>query len=284
MFVGSLNLTITDPEKNLTFPSLVFYPTETPSTPVAFGPYAMDLALNAPVKGEHLPLVVISHGSGSTPLVYRTLATFLAKNGFVVALPEHPGNNRSNNSLDGTLANLENRPRNLQQTIDAVLADSRFSAHVEPHHVAVIGHSLGGYTALAVAGGQPWAGLGQKVEVKADSRVQALVLMAPVSSFYVPNDALRNVHVPILMFGAEKDRITPKWQTQLILDLLPAPDQVTFHSIIDAGHYSFLSPFPDAMKRPDFAPSQDPPGFDREFFHAALNETIRGFLHTQLGS
>jgi predicted dienelactone hydrolase len=284
MFVGSLSLTITDHDNNVTFPSLLFYPTETPSSPVAFGPYSMELALNAPIQGEHLPLVVISHGSGSTPLVYRTLAIYLAKHGFVVALPEHPGNNRSNNSLDGTVTNLQHRPRHLRQTIDAVLADSRLTPHVEPHHVAVIGHSLGAYTALAVAGGQPWAGLGQKIEVSPDPRVQALVLMAPVSGFFVPNDALRNVHVPILMFGAAEDRITPKWQTQLILDLLPGRDQVIFHSIAHAGHYSFLSPFPAAMKRPDFPPSQDPPGFDRERFHDSLNETIRSFLHTQLGS
>ncbi len=284
MFVGSLNLAITDKEKNLSFPCLVFYPTETPSTSVAFGPYSMELALNAPLQGERLPLVVISHGAGSTPLVYRTLATYLAKHGFVVALPEHPGNNRSDNSLNGTVANLENRPRHLKQTLDAVLGDPRFVQHVEPYHVAVIGHSLGAYAALALAGAQPWSGLEQKISVQADSRVQALVLMAPASSFFVPNDSLQNVHASILMFSGEADRITPRWQTQLILDLLPRRDQVAFHSVPHAGHYSFLSPFPEAMKRPDFPPSQDPPGFDRERFHVELNETIRSFLHMQLGS
>jgi predicted dienelactone hydrolase len=284
MFVGSLNLTVTDPEKNLTFPSLVFYPSDTPSTSVAFGPYPMDVALNAPVKGQHRPLVIMSHGSGSTPLVYRTLALYLAKHGFVVAMPEHPGNNRSNNSLEGTVANLEDRPRHVRQTIDAVIADPRLSQHVEAHHVAVMGHSVGAYTALALAGAQPWAGLGQKIKVDADSRVQALVLLAPSSGYFVPNDSLKNVHVPILMYGGEEDRITPKWQTQLILDLLPGRDQMTFHSVARAGHYSFLSPFPEAMKRPDFPPSQDLPGFDRERFHEELNESIRSFLHTQLGS
>ncbi len=284
MFVGSLNLGITDKEKNLSFPSLIFYPTETPSTSVAFGPYSMDLALNAPIQGERLPLLVISHGAGSTPLVYRTLATYLAKNGFVVALPEHPGNNRSDNSLNGTVTNLEYRPRHLKLTIDAVLGDPRFVQHVEPYHVAVIGHSLGAYSALALAGAQPWSGLEQKISVEADSRVQALVLMAPASSFFVPNDSLQNVHASILMFSGEADRITPRWQTQLILDLLPSRDQVTFHSVPHAGHYSFLSPFPEAMKRPDFPPAQDPPGFDREKFHVGLNETIRSFLHMQLGS
>lgn len=283
MFVGSQSLTVTDPKKNVNFPVLLFYPTASASSPVNFGPYPMDLAVNAPVAGKHRPLIVISHGSGSTPLVYRNLATFLARQGFVVAMPEHPGNNRSDNSLDGTLANLEQRPRHLRLTIDAVISDPRFTAHVDAHHVALIGHSLGAYTALALAGAQPWSGLGQRIEVEADSRIQALVLMAPVSAFFSPNDSLRNVHVPILMFAGTEDRMTPKWQTQLILDLVPGRDQVIYHAIAHAGHYSFLSPFPPAMKRPDFPPSQDPPGFDRERFHDEMHETIRSFFHTQLG-
>jgi predicted dienelactone hydrolase len=283
MFVGSLSLTVADPQNNVNFPALIFYPTATASSPVNFGPYSMDLALNAQVQGEYRPLIVISHGSGSTPLVYRNLATFLAKQGFVVAMPEHPGNNRSDNSLDGTVANLEQRPRHLRLTMDAVLSDPRLTPHVDAHHVALIGHSLGAYTALALAGAQAWSGLGQRIEVEADSRIQALVLMAPVSAFFSPNDSLRNVHVPILMFAGTEDRVTPKWQTQLILDLIPGRDQVIFHAIAHAGHYSFLSPFPAAMKRPDFPPSQDPPGFDRERFHDEMHETIRSFLHMQLG-
>jgi hypothetical protein len=85
------------------------------------------------------------------------------------------------------------------------------------------------------------------------------------------------------MFAGTEDRVTPKWQTQLILDLIPGRDQVIYHAIAHAGHYSFLSPFPAAMKRPDFPPSQDPPGFDRERFHDEMHETIRSFLHMQLG-
>ncbi|MFL5350272.1 MAG: hypothetical protein ACJ8AT_36315 [Hyalangium sp.] len=37
----------------------------------------------------------MSHGTGGSPWTYRGMAAHLARAGFVVALPEHPGNNRS---------------------------------------------------------------------------------------------------------------------------------------------------------------------------------------------
>lgn len=277
-FVGSRTIQVHDTEKDISFPVFTMYPTAVPAHPVVFGPYSMDVSPDAPVSGGPFPLVMISHGSGSSPLVYRTIAAYLARHGYIVALPEHPGNNRHDNSLEDTLENLENRPRHIRLVIDAIAADPQLNGHVLSNDVAMIGHSMGGYTALAVAGGQPWTGPGQKVAVTPDARVKALVLLAPAACWFVPNDALKDVNVPILLLIGEHDKITPRWQAQLVLDLVPNPAQVTLRVIENAGHFSFLSPFPPAMQREDFLPSTDPAGFDREQFHVALNEEIRDFL------
>src|SRR4051794_37413496 len=85
--------------KNYTFPVLVLYPTGAPERPEAFGPYPFEVALDAPVDPGVHPLVVVSHGTGGSHLLYRSLATCLAREGFVVALPEHPLNNRDDNEL-----------------------------------------------------------------------------------------------------------------------------------------------------------------------------------------
>lgn len=45
-------------------------------------------------------LVLISHGSGGLPFVYRSIARHLARSGFIVGLPEHPHNNRNDNCLE----------------------------------------------------------------------------------------------------------------------------------------------------------------------------------------
>jgi predicted dienelactone hydrolase len=206
------------------------------------------------------------------------MGAYLAKNGYIVAMPEHPGNNRNSNELNGTVENLVNRPRHIRLTIDAVSSDAHCRDRVQPNNSAIIGHSLGGYTALAVAGGQPWTRKGQKVEVESDRRVRALVLLAPATGWFMPEDSLRNVTTPILMLGAEHDPFTPRWQGELVLDRIPDRSQITYRIIENAGHFSFLSPFPAAMRNADFPPSVDPEGFDREKFHEKLNAELLDFL------
>ncbi|WP_437511931.1 alpha/beta hydrolase family protein [Sorangium sp. So ce1099] len=281
-FVGSRSLVVRDAMKDLSFPVLLMYPTNVPARVVSMGPYSLELAPDAPLPGGPSPLVVISHGSGGTPLAYRTLASHLARSGYLVAMPEHPGDNRHDQSLSETAENLEDRPRHIRLTMDALFSNPEIGPHLQPANVALLGHSMGGYTALAVAGGQPWTGLGQKVAVTRDERVKALVLMAPAASWFVPNHALQDVSVPILLLVAEHDRITPRWQGQLVLDLVPDRAQVTYKIIENAGHFSFLSPFPPPMRNPGFLPATDPPGFDREAFQPQLQEDVRGFLDASL--
>ena len=95
-------------------------------------------------------------------------------------------------------------------------------------------------------------------------------------------NALEHVTVPILMFTAEHDLITPKWNGEIVLNHVPDKSQVVFSEIENAGHYSFLSPFPPAMKNPGFLPSTDPIGFDREQFHDRLSSDILHFLNDKL--
>jgi predicted dienelactone hydrolase len=282
MFAGSRQMQIRDEAKGISFPALVLYPTEMPSAPTAFGPYIMDVSPDAPVAEGQFPVVVISHGNGGSHLIYRAISTHLARNGYVVALLEHAGNNRNNNELEGTHENLVNRPRHVRLTIDAVSSDPQFSACVQPDNVAIIGHSIGGYTALAVAGGTPWSETRQKVDVEADPRVRALVLLAPATAWYLPEDSLSQVSVPILMLVAEHDPFTPRWHADLVLDRVPDRAQVTCRVIENAGHFSFLSPFPPQMRNANFLPSTDPEGFDREKFHERLPAELLKFLDDTL--
>lgn len=282
MFAGSRQMQIRDEAKGISFPALVLYPTETPSAPTAFGPYTMDVSPDAPLAEGKFPVVVISHGNGGSHLVYRAISTHLARNGYVVALLEHAGNNRNNNELEGTHENLVNRPRHVRLTIDAVSSNPQFIACVQPDNVAIIGHSIGGYTALAVAGGTPWSETRQRVDVVADPRVRALVLLAPATAWYLPEDSLSQVSVPILMLVAEHDPFTPRWHADLVLVRVPDRTQVTCRVIENAGHFSFLSPFPPQMRNASFLPSTDPEGFDREKFHERLPAELLDYLDEKL--
>jgi predicted dienelactone hydrolase len=287
-FVGYRELQVTDNELNLVFPLRVLYPSSIPSRAESVGPYTLDVAREAPISPGVFPLVLISHGTGGSGLVYRTLGQHLACHGFVVGLPEHPHNNRDDDSWANTPQNLKARPRHLQLAIDALFQE--FSDSLKLNAVGLIGHSMGGYTALALAGGQPTATprdspdwQQQPIPVPADARVKALVLLAPATPWYLKAGALHNVRVPILLMEAEKDEHTTHFHSQIVLDGMPDRSQITHHVVPNAGHFSFLSPFPSARVSPAFPPSQDPPGFDRARFHEEMNVEIQAFLTQKLG-
>lgn len=84
------------------------------------------------------------------------------------------------------------------------------------------------------------------------------------------------------MLTAEHDPITPKWNGEIVLNYVPDKSKVTFKEIENAGHYSFLSPFPAKMKTQNFLPSTDPAGFDRENFHSQLPTDLLDFLNNTL--
>jgi predicted dienelactone hydrolase len=240
-------------------PVLLFYPTRAPERAEQLGPFPIQVARDAPVLEGKLPLVVISHGSGGTAETHRELARYLAAQGFVAAVPEHPGNHRGDNSLANTDELLERRPRDV-----LAVADWCAGAFELEERFAVIGHSMGAYTGLVAA---------------RDPRVGALVLLAPATPWLRAPGALAHIRVPILIRAGDADGIAPpSLMCQIVLDGVPDPSAVDHRIVAGAHHYAFLSPWPEAMRGPQILPSQDPPGFDRRAFLDRLYPEISAFL------
>lgn len=269
----------------------VLYPTTASDSEVHFGPFSIVAAVDAPASDRELPLVVISHGNGGTPWAFRDLAKYLARSGFVVAMPEHTGNSRTDNTLTQTAANLENRPRHITLTIDAVLSDPFLRSVAAKEWVGMIGHSIGAYTALSLAGGKPWAGAHEtkegkpkQVPVHEDRRITALVLLMP-ASFWFAEGSLKDVHTPVFIRTGSMDKITPASpHADIVVEGVANPKLVEHQSIIGAGHHSVLSKFPASLTSPDFPPSQDPPGFDREAYQPTLFVDIANFFRRTLAA
>jgi hypothetical protein len=68
----------------------------------------------------------------------------------------------------------------------------------------------------------------------------------------------------------------------IVLNGVPDQSQIDYRLIPNAGHFSFLSPWPEAMRSPDFPPSQDPPGFNRQEFGTELEREIITFLRREM--
>lgn len=130
----------------------VFYPTTAAEQPVRVGPFDLSWAADAtPVRGNGR-LIVVSHGSGGSPWVHADLARVLVGRGFVVAMPQHRGDNYLDDAHPGP-ASWVLRPLEVSQAIDALAAQPRFAESVTLDAVGVFGGSAGGHTALSLAGG-----------------------------------------------------------------------------------------------------------------------------------
>jgi predicted dienelactone hydrolase len=156
-------------------PVTVFYPTPAPDQAVVRGPYTLRLAQGAPVQRGNGRLIVLSHGTGGVVWTFTDLARQMVADGFIVAVPEHRGDNYKGSSDIGPVS-WRRRPQEVSRAIDAVTQDARFAALLQADRVGVYGMSAGGHTALSFAGGR-WspAALRQHCEAHLDEDFQTCV-------------------------------------------------------------------------------------------------------------
>jgi predicted dienelactone hydrolase len=113
------------------------------------------------------PLVVFSHGYAGCSLQSVFFTEQLARNGYIVAAPDH--NDASCSASGGaaspnfgsepslfepqkwTESNYTDRKNDVQNVISSLTKDGTFGNQIGK--IGVAGHSLGGYTAAALAGG-----------------------------------------------------------------------------------------------------------------------------------
>jgi fermentation-respiration switch protein FrsA (DUF1100 family) len=119
------------------------------------------------------------------------------------------------------------------------------------------------------------------VEVTPDARIRSLVLLNPATFWFI-GESLRTIDVPILMRTGEKDELTPAEHARVVIDGVADASLVEHKDIAGAGHFAFMSKFPPEMTRPNFPPSQDPPGFDRETIQPAFFADLVEFLKRTL--
>ena len=141
-------------------PITLVYPTAAATQDVTYGAFTVQIASNAaPLPADSSAasgkraLIVLSHGTAGSALPDHTLAATLARADFVVAQPEHRGDNWQDFSKAGP-ESWKTRPQDVSETIDAVARDPALTALVDTRRVGVHGMSAGGVTGLVLAGAQ----------------------------------------------------------------------------------------------------------------------------------
>lgn len=133
----------------------IWYPAANPTyrAPVGDGPiFDPTFAFVGPAvaEGEH-PLVLLSHGSGGNSDSLGWLTSGLVARGAIVLAVNHPGST-SGDSSPRRSVDLEARANDLSAALDMLLSDPAFAPFIDQDQIGAIGFSLGGTTALGLAG------------------------------------------------------------------------------------------------------------------------------------
>ena len=107
--------------------------------------------MGARIADGRFPLFLFSHGSGGNMDNSAWLMAALAERGAMVLAVNHPGSTTGDSSPRAS-AFLDRRAGDLSAALDILLADPVLGSHVDLSDVTAIGFSLGGGTALNLAG------------------------------------------------------------------------------------------------------------------------------------
>ena len=253
--VGVRTLMLVDPTRlNVpgTGPRPVTVEVYYPSTPAAVAGVPRDIVsvLGVPVVETRsfrdvaiaqgpFPLVLFSHGNDGIRFQSFFFASHLASHGYVVVSPDHHGNTFVDTLLGIVDPNvITNRPRDLSFLIDQFSAftaqsGNAFAGSIDTARIGASGHSFGGYTVFALAGGTSPLG------TFTDPRVRAILPQAPAAPF--PPDFFATITIPTLILGGSIDETTPFDSQQLApFEALPAGASIVgLGQLTGAGHFTF---------------------------------------------
>jgi predicted dienelactone hydrolase len=278
----------------------IWTPCAKPAEEMQLGPIVLRGQRNCPVEGNHLPLIVISHGHGGSNLGHHDLAESLADADFVVAAINHPGDSYADMSSAGDIANFVERPKDIKRLIDYMIEHGTGGKQIDAKRIGFFGFSRGGYTGLVLAGANPdflhanvpcddpaipLCAQIKRQEMPSeplthDTRIKAFVIADPLNMFPTP-ESLKQVQAPLQLWSSEfgGDGVLPGTGAALENMLPVKPD---FHIVPGSAHFAFLAPCSAALTKmaPDICIDQA--GFDRVALHQQLNASALAFYKHHL--
>ena len=270
---GMIELSVTDPEGGRNTAGFLLYPTaQTEGVVGAHGNAVWEpirvVPDAEPLPGLH-PLVVLSHGMFGNARNQAWLAEGLVAQGFIVAAIDHPGTSTFQRDPDQRRA-LWERPRDISRTIDGILNDPTIGVLVDPDRIYMAGHSLGGFTAMALAGARydaarldsfctdrpddlvcgifdDWR-VGKTPDDRAaleadlsDTRIRAFAVFDLGGTQTFSSESLGGIDRPLLVYGAPMDvgGLDLDIESRALVAALPATT-VTYHEPPTLAHFDFL--------------------------------------------
>ncbi|HTC33191.1 MAG TPA: dienelactone hydrolase family protein [Bryobacteraceae bacterium] len=190
--VGVRTIQSLDETRNRSFPCEIWYPAApqhhgqdlAPETQDVFTvppgdtPRRQTAVRNAAGDAQIYPAIVFSHHSGGHRRAATFLCTHLSSHGYIVAALDHSEvsapelRRREGESAEQKAARMQamidGRVPDVSFLLDCLLRDTTWESQPDPKRIGIVGHSFGGWTALAAP--------------ETDSRFQAIVALAPAGA------------------------------------------------------------------------------------------------------
>jgi dienelactone hydrolase len=254
--VGVRTMEALDTVRNRLFPCEIWYPAAaehsgqdiTPDTQDSFTVPLRDTqrrqmaVRDAKAQPGIYPLILFSHHSGGNRRSATFLCTHLSSHGYVVAALDHsevvaPELGRKGDETDKqkwtrVQAWVDNRVPDIRFLLDYLLAGVAWDpeAKIDPTQIGIVGHSFGGWTALATPEVEP--------------RIRAAVALAPGGASnprpgIIPAKLTFNWgrDVPTLYLIAENDTPLPLSGMYELFDRTPASKQMVILRRADHIHF-----------------------------------------------
>jgi len=243
-----------DTARDRPFPCEIWYPAATHCEGHDIDPATQDVFTTSGITRRQMavrdaaaqpgsyPLIVFSHHSGGNRRSATFLTTHLSSHGYVVAALDHsevvaPELARQQGETAGQTkargeAWVANRVPDIRFLIDHLLSDAGWdsAARIDPTQIGIVGHSLGGWTALAAP--------------DTDRRIRAVVALAPGGNSQPRPGILRATlpftwgrNVPVLYLVAENDVPLPLDGMYEIFERTPATRQMVILRRADHLHF-----------------------------------------------
>lgn len=202
-------------------------------------------------KAELYPLIVFSHGFMTCPAQSVFLTSALADNGYIVMAPRHADATcGTDGRLSASFMNIfqsekteqsflspenwtsdteKDRAQEIKATLDYALKKFLLASRIDTDNIGLMGHSLGGYTVLGLAGAvREWS----------DDRVGAVLAMSPFSAPLMMHNSLKQISIPVMFQAGTSDKLTQAWMVRTSYHLTTS--QKYYVEFPTAGHFDWM--------------------------------------------